>query len=169
MRVENGVKFLLTSRDGEGGFPGELNVEVSYLMSEEKNEFVIEYKANTTKMTPVDLTNHAYFNLAGHDSREKIYDHQFKIYADYYLDFDPNTLIATGKINTVSNTKYDFRELTSLGSRIDQSRLKWPEEGFDNYFILNQQSGKKLVASYENFFRIFFDFREDVHFLFVHS
>ncbi len=148
VKVENGVKFLLNSKDGEGGFPGELNVEVTYLLNPDKNEFTIEYKATTTKTTPIDLTNHAYFNLAGHDSREKIYDHQFKIFSEYFLDSDLNTVTVTGKINSVSNTKYDFRDYTALGSRIDQSRLKWPEEGFDNYFINNQQSGEKIIASY---------------------
>ena len=115
-------------------------------MSADKNEFSIDYKAKTTKPTPIDLTNHAYFNLAGHDSREKIYDHQFKIYSDYYLDADLNTILVTGKINSVSDTKFDFRDFTSLRSRIDQ-RGKWPEEGFDNYFINNQQSGQKIIAS----------------------
>ena len=69
VKLDNGVKFFVTSRDGEGGFPGELNIEVAYLLSEDKNEFTIEYRANTTKITPIDLTNHAYFNLAGHDSK----------------------------------------------------------------------------------------------------
>jgi galactose mutarotase-like enzyme len=63
--VENGVKFTYVCADGEGGFPGELWIEVVYKISSDKNEVVIEYKAITDKPTPVSLTNHAAFNLAG--------------------------------------------------------------------------------------------------------
>ena len=150
------MKFFTYSVDGDGGFPGDVYIEVTYTMSTDKNEFFIEYKANTTKQTPIDLTNHAYFNLAGHNSREKIYNHFFKIYSDFYLGFDESTLTVTGNINSVNSSKYDFRHYTRLGDRIDQTILKWPDEGFDNYFILNQQSGNKVVASFVSILFLFY-------------
>ena len=70
----------------------------------------------------------------------------FKLYSDYYLDFNRNDLIVTGKLNQVDNTKYDFREFTRLGDKMIENG-RWPDEGFDNFFIINQQSGNKMVAS----------------------
>ena len=107
---------------------------------------LIEYAANTTDSTPIDLTNHAYFNLAGHNSEERIYNHHFKIFSDFYLDVNFNNLIPTGKLNSVNGTKYDFKDYTRLGDRI-AFEGSWPQEGFDNYFIANQQTGNKIIAS----------------------
>lgn len=104
----------------------------------------IEYKATTTQDTPIDLTNHAYFNLNGQSSELDIYNHELKIFSDNYLDFNPTDVLVTGEIKTVTNTKYDFRNYTLLQSRIE--RKSFPDEGFDNYFIINQQSGNKHVA-----------------------
>ena len=152
--VENdaAIKLTYVCADGEGGFPGELWIEVLYRISTEQNEIIIEYKAITDKPTPVSLTNHAYFNLAGENSQEKIYNQLFKINAAKYLDSNPSECTVTGKLNPVENTKYDFRGFVHLASRI-RSEVGWPDEGFDNFFVLNEENVKdkksdsKLIAS----------------------
>ena len=145
--LDDGIQFYLESNDGDGGFPGSVFVEVYYKLLKISNTLLIEFYANTTTPTPIDLTNHACFNLAGHNADERIYNHQFKIFSDYYLDFRNPGAIPTGKLNSVNATKNDFREYTRLGDRIDFEK-PWPEEGFDIYFVSNQQAGKKIMASY---------------------
>jgi hypothetical protein len=81
--------------------------------------------------------------LAG---RGTIYDHLVKIDSDHYLNINPNKVTVTGSIGDVEFTKYDFRNYTRLGTRIKESG-HWPLEGFDNYFALSQQTGKRHVAS----------------------
>ena len=88
--------------------------------------------------------------------RKFTFEFFFKIYSDFYLGFDESTLTVTGNINSVNSSKYDFRHYTRLGDRIDQTILKWPDEGFDNYFILNQQSGNKVVASLVSILFLFY-------------
>lgn len=142
---DDGIKFSLLSKNNEGGYPGEVSVDVSYKLDAFENRLTIEYKAKTTQPTPLDLTNHAYFNLNGHDSGIQIYNHEFKLFSDNYLGFSTTDLIVTGVIKPVNNTKYDFRSYTKLADRIRENAL-WPQEGFDNFFIINQQSGTKYVA-----------------------
>ena len=137
--IENGVKFTYLSLDGEGGFPGEACFEATYSMNKNENKITIEYRALVEKATPINLTNHTYFNLAGIGN--KIYDHSLQLNCDNYLDFNPNDVTVTGKINKVDDSKYDFRNFTKLGDRIKKMG-NWPEEGFDNYFILNENSGE---------------------------
>ena len=153
--VENGVKFTYVSPDGEGGFPGEVWLELVYRLESDRNEIVMEYKAITDQPTPIILTNHAYFNLAGHDTNTKCYNHWAKINASKYLDFNPSDVTVTGRVNTVENTKYDFREYVQLESRI-KSNGEWPAEGYDNFFVVNEADSSdkrndfKLIASVKN-------------------
>jgi len=133
------VKFSLCSLDGEGGFPGEVWVECCYTLNSDSNDLNIEYTAVTDKPTPVDLTNHAYFNLNGRDSCIKVYNHVFKFLADSYLDFDPEEMTVSGKINTVEGTKYDFSDYVELSNRVKKEG-KWPEEGYDNFFVVNNNA-----------------------------
>ena len=140
-----GVKFTYVSADGVGGFPGEVWFDANYKLDYSEDNITIEYKAITDKNTPVDLTNHVYLNLNGHNSNVKIYNHSLMFNADKYLDFDKDEITVTGQINSVENTKYDFRKETLLDSRI-KSEGKWPEEGYDNYFILNKSSDMGHVA-----------------------
>jgi aldose 1-epimerase len=149
VQLEDGVKFYITSPDGDEGFPGSVYIEAIYRLSEKENKITIEFRANTTRDTPIDLSNHAYFNLAGHYSREKIYNHFVKIYADSYLDFDKDEITVTGNVNSVVNTKYDFRYFYRLGDRIRENSA-WPEDGYDNYFVSNQQTGNRIIASIKN-------------------
>ncbi|REJ67083.1 MAG: galactose mutarotase [Planctomycetota bacterium] len=111
------VKLSLTSPDGDEGYPGEVQAEVLYVLTDD-DELRIEHTATTDKATPVNMTNHTYFNLAGHGNGT-ILDHEVKIEADRYTVFDA-TDIPTGEIKPVSDTVYDFTEATAVGARIDK-------------------------------------------------
>ena len=101
---EQGIVFNYLSKNGEEGFPGNLEVEVTYLFTD-KNELIIEYKATTDRPTIVNLTNHAYFNLNG-EGNGNILNHQMKIYAEKYIECD-RELIPTGKLKSVKGTPLD--------------------------------------------------------------
>src|SRR5665647_2711161 len=103
------------SKDGEEGYPGNLNVDVHYTLSDD-DELKIEYNAKTDKATVINLTNHSYFNLTG-DVTNTILDHQLEIDADNYTPVD-STLIPTGVIASVKGTPFDFTKATKIGLRI---------------------------------------------------
>ncbi|HEV7334127.1 MAG TPA: aldose epimerase family protein [Flavisolibacter sp.] len=127
------------SPDGEEGFPGNLNTTVKYTLTEE-NELLIEYEAETDKATPVNLTNHSYFNLTG-DAGKSILGHTLWIDADNYTPVDAG-LIPTGKIATVKGTPFDFTGAKKIGDRIAQV-----SGGYDhNYVLNNKATDLKLVA-----------------------
>lgn len=145
--IPNGVKFSLCSMNLEDGFPGEVWAEAIYTLGVEKNEIKLEYSALTDKPTPIDMTNHVYFNLNGHDSGVKVYNHSFQFSADRYLDFVPEEVTVTGKVNSCEGTKYDFKAEKKLETVV-KAEGKWPEEGYDNYFVLSDSSSEqKHVAT----------------------
>lgn len=129
--VENGVQLSLTSPDGDQGYPGEVKVSVSYTLQGET--LTAEYQAWSTKTTPINLTNHSYFNLTGqvHDATN-IYDHQVSISAQSYLPVD-DTSIPTGEIRAVEGTPFDLRLQTLIGPRLKEV----PGPGFDHNFCLS--------------------------------
>ncbi|KAL2083417.1 hypothetical protein ACEWY4_021190 [Coilia grayii] len=126
--VENGVRFSHCSPDGDEGYPGNLRVSVTYCL--EKHTLSVHYSAHTDKTTPVNLTNHSYFNLGG-QGKADIYDHEVTVFAQTYLPVD-DTMIPTGEVKPVENTPFDLRAPVLIGSRLKEL----PGPGFDHNFCL---------------------------------
>lgn len=136
------VTFSYTSPDGEEGYPGNLEIKVTYFVPKGKNNLTIRYRASTDKATPVNLTNHAYFNLGGHGS-ETILGHRLRLNASKYTPVD-DTLIPTGELADVKGTPLDFTKAKKLGLRI-KKLVDTATLGYDHNFVLDPPpEGKKM-------------------------
>ena len=122
-----GVAFSHTSPDGDEGYPGTLTARVRYLLTD-RHELVVDYEATTDAPTPVNLTQHSYFNLAGNGD---ILAHELTLDADTFTPVD-STLIPTGEIASVDGTPLDFRTAMPIGSRIGS--------GYDHNFVLRRSA-----------------------------
>jgi len=140
--IANGVELSYLSKDGEAGFPGNLTVTVRYTLV--KGDLKIEYSATTDKPTVVNLTNHAYFNLAGHGD---ILNHQLTLHASRFTPVDA-ALIPTGEFKSVDSTPFDFRKATAVGSRInaDDPQLRLGH-GYDHNWVLDGKAGELSEAA----------------------
>jgi aldose 1-epimerase len=140
-----GLVFTHVSPDGDMGYPGRLEARVTYTLTDH-DELVVDYSATTDKATPVNLSQHSYFNLAG-DARRDILDHVLQLDAGRYTPVD-STLIPTGEIATVAGTPFDFRTPTAIGARIGEAdeQLRFGR-GYDHNFVLDQRGpGMQHVA-----------------------
>lgn len=140
--AENSVGLTLKylSADGNQGYPGNLQVTVIYELTND-NEILVKYHAVTDKATPINLTQHAYFNLAG---KGDILNHEITINADRFTAIDAEA-IPTGELPLVENTPFDFRSARLIGERIndDDEQIK-NGSGYDHNFVLNKTSAKEL-------------------------
>ena len=147
-RVEtNRVVFSYVSEDMEQGYPGELIVEAIYDFDDENN-LEITYLAKSDGTTPVNLTNHVYWNLAGEASGETILDHELKLNADYYTPVD-STFMTTGEIAPVAGTPMDFTAFKEVGAEItnfDFEQLK-NGNGYDHNFCITDYNGSLKIAA----------------------
>jgi aldose 1-epimerase len=134
---EAGVRFSYTSPDGEEGYPGRLEVTVTYSLNE-ANELSFDYRAEATKATPINLTNHTYWNLSGPGSGA-IYGHLLSLNCSYYLAVNEQ-LIPTGEVLPVEGTALDFREQKAIGRDMGQLPT-----GYDHCFIADRK-GQRLES-----------------------
>ena len=127
-----------TSPDGANGFPGNVDFKVIYSLSN-NNELTIEYFASTDKTTAINLTQHSYFNLAGHNSGD-IYQHQIQLNAEHFLPMNER-IYPTGEIRPVKNSAHDFKQLKLLGSDIKSNDEQVViAKGYDNYWLTNDNA-----------------------------
>ncbi len=143
-REQPRLDLTYKSKDGEEGYPGNLDVCVSYILSDQGLR--IEYRATTDKTTVVSLTNHAYFNLSG-ISTEDVLDHLLTLNASTYLVTD-DMMLPTGKLAEVCGTPLDFTRPTALGARIhDPYPDLTARQGYDHYYIIDGIFGELTWAA----------------------
>ncbi len=142
---ERGVILKYTSADGEEGFPGRLATTVTYTLND-ANQLIVDYAATTNKPTPVNLTQHSYFNLKG-AGNGTVLEHQAMIAASHFTPVD-SVLIPTGRIAPVAGTPFDFRTPTAIGARIDQPDPQLKNgHGYDHNWVLDRKgAGLGLAA-----------------------
>lgn len=131
-----GVRLRYTSADGEEGYPGTVKVTVTYTLTS-RDELAVDYEAITDKATPINLSQHTYWNLSG-AGRGKILDHVLSLDASHFTPVD-STLIPLGEVRSVDGTPFDFRKPTAIGARIDapDEQLRYGG-GYDHNWVLDR-------------------------------
>lgn len=140
------VVFKHTSPDGAQGFPGRMQVTMTYTLTD-AGEVVLDYRATTDKKTVANFTNHAYFNLDGHESGS-MEAQRLQIFASHYTPVVDKKAIPTGEIASVEGTPMDFREMTAIGARIgdDFEQLQFVG-GYDHNYALDSTDGSLALAA----------------------
>jgi aldose 1-epimerase len=143
--AEAGVRLSYVSADGEEGYPGRLDVEVTYALTD-ASTLRIGYRARAEEPTVLNLSHHGYFNLAGHAAGD-ILGHEMEILADRFTPVD-SLLIPTGELRGVSGTPMDFRTPTAIGARItqDDQQLRFGR-GYDHNWVLSGEAGTLRLAA----------------------
>src|SRR6202008_4290299 len=145
LKGKNGVAFTYLSKDGEEGFPGNLKITVTYILND-SNELTVDYEATTDKATPINVSQHSYFNLKGEGNGD-ILDHEIMINADKFTPVDKN-LIPTGELRPVKGTPLDFTTPARIGSRIDDNYEQLVlGHGYDHNFVINRKSAGLTLAA----------------------
>ncbi|MBE1556310.1 aldose epimerase family protein [Sporosarcina limicola] len=143
-----GVKMTHTTPDGEGGYPGNVKVSVTYTLNN-KNELILDYLAVTDKITVLTMTNHSYFNLSG-NAAETIHSHHVTIDSNEFIELD-RELFPTGKKINVVNTPFDFQNGRKLADVISSTSAQnlVADYGYDHYFILNHKKQESIIVKDE--------------------
>ena len=142
---ENGVRFFLESPDGDQGFPGNLKLSVTYELTED-SMLLLTYRAVSDQDTPLNLTNHGYFNLAGHE-KGSVLSHEVQIEADFFTPSAADS-IPTGEVRTVSGTPMDFRVFKEIGRDISVAFDQLQQaKGYDHNWCLRHEPGEFALAA----------------------
>jgi aldose 1-epimerase len=145
LKDATGVAFNYLSKDGDDGFPGNVKVKVTYTLTD-SNELAIDYEATTDKATPINVTQHSYFNLAGEGNGD-VLNHEIMINADRFTPVDKN-LIPTGELRSVKGTPLDFTTPTRIGARIDDNYEQLVlGHGYDHNFVINRKGPGLTLAA----------------------
>jgi len=145
LKNKNGVAFTYLSKDGEEGFPGNLKIKITYTLTNE-NQLVVEYEATADKATPINMSQHSYFNLAGEGNGD-ILTHQLMLNADRFTPVDKN-LIPTGELRPVKGTPLDFTTPTKIGAHIDDNYDQLVlGHGYDHNFVTNHKGNSLDLAA----------------------
>lgn len=135
-----GLRFTLQSADGDENYPGNLSSRVTYTL-DDQNQLIITFEAETDRPTPVNLTHHSYFNLAG-QGNGTVHDHRLRIAAEHYAEADVTENLPTGAILPVAGTPLDFRELHPVGPAIEAL-----PGGIDHNFVLAARRPEPAFAA----------------------
>src|SRR5690606_16388380 len=141
-----GLVLTYTSPAGDQGYPGTLQARVTYTLTD-TNELIFDYHATTDAATPVNLTQHTYFNLAG-DGSGSILNHEMMLNASRFTPVD-SSLIPTGELRSVEGTPFDFRKSTAVGARVRDGRDEQIRggRGYDHNFVIDGQPGTLRPAA----------------------
>ncbi len=145
LKGKAGATFTYLSKDGDDGWPGNLKVRVTYTLTND-NSLVVDYEATTDKATPINLSQHSYFNLAGEGTGD-ILNHELTLNADRFTPVDKN-LIPTGELRPVKGTPMDFTSSTKIGARIDDNYEQLVlGHGYDHNWVINRSGGGLVLAA----------------------